>query len=195
MTSIKPKVNILTHSEVHKKIIEHPPKIRPYEDQIGPYNRYNNENHEIYLKKLKQFEEARKNYNKMNEETLNSLKTRLHGYYMAALDLQFLNDETVETEENDVREENSNGVLVNKRTVRKARYVPTQDKQVSCNLELWFKRYLILNKFIWAVRLVIIKNRLLKSLEILKKLDRNVIKKYEIPAYFGSYKDIFEKFI
>ncbi|XP_028134362.1 uncharacterized protein LOC114329448 [Diabrotica virgifera virgifera] len=186
------KQNILKHSEVHKEIIAHPPKIRSDEDKMGPYNRYNDENREIYLEKKRMFEEACHKYAKMNADTVNTYKIRLHENYIEGLDLCFLDNRNSKHG----APITSSGLLLKKRTERRAHEIPAQDHQIPCNVEPWFRKYLILNKFIWAARITIIKNRLLRNLNLLSRLDRESVKQYEIvrKPYFGSYKDIFEKF-
>lgn len=69
--------------------------------------------------------------------------------------------------------------------------------QSSCSLEPWLRRYLILNKFIHAARVIVLRNRLLKNLEKLKKLDKDEIVKFNVcpKVYNVSYSKIFEKFL
>lgn len=69
--------------------------------------------------------------------------------------------------------------------------------QSSCSLEPWLRRYLILNKFIHAARVIVLRNRLLKNLEKLKKLDKDEIEKFNVcpKVYNVSYSKIFEKFL
>ncbi|KAG5895552.1 hypothetical protein JTB14_010695 [Gonioctena quinquepunctata] len=158
---------ILTHSEVNRKIIAKVPSSRPEEDLLGPFNEYNDENYKKYNEKKKQFYEACRKYNRMNQETLVCHRRRLHEDYMENLECGFLIDDEVP----DVN-------------------------QMVCSLEPWFKRYLILNKFIWAARTILIRNRLLKVLRKLKELDEEAIKKFEKPIIFeGSYGTLFRKFL
>lgn len=90
----KPKeVNVLTHGEVQKKIIEDPPKVRPTEELMGPCDKYRDENLEIYSKKKKQFLEACKNYHRLNQEMLICNKKQLLEDYREILDCEFLNEE------------------------------------------------------------------------------------------------------
>lgn len=65
-------------------------------------------------------------------------------------------------------------------------------------MEPWFKRYLILNRFIRAVRNTILKNRMLKNLDKLRQLEEDTVeeharnhKKYENV----TYAEIFDRFI
>lgn len=72
------------------------------------------------------------------------------------------------------------------------------EKLEVCSLEPWFKRYLKLSKFINVARKVILKNRLLKNLELFRKLDEDDIVIYEegyIQYENVSYADIFKKFV
>lgn len=65
-------------------------------------------------------------------------------------------------------------------------------------MESWFKRYHTLNKFIWAARTIVLKNRLEKNLAKLKQLNKEKIAKFRSMkpfVYNISYADIFEKFI
>lgn len=65
-------------------------------------------------------------------------------------------------------------------------------------MEPWFRRYLKLNKFIWAARKIILKNRLLKVLEKLKTVtaeDITLLEKHKIAYLNVSYAEIFEKFM
>ncbi|CAH1107546.1 unnamed protein product [Psylliodes chrysocephalus] len=187
---------ILGHGDVQKKILEYIPKPRPNEDHLGPFNKYNDENHQIYLVKKRQFLEATRKYQKMTQETYTCFKTRLHNDYMSNLNLDFLNDDTDIASTVDSNEQIVNGKLLRKRTERPIHEVPVED-QTLCNLDTWFRKYLIINKLIWAARTVVLKNRLLKNLEKLKKLNTETVKEFEqIPKfYFGSYKEIFAKFI
>lgn len=65
-------------------------------------------------------------------------------------------------------------------------------------IEPWFKRYLVLNKFIHYSRLVILKYRLLKNLEKLKKMDKDSISELEkkhLKCKNVSYSEVFAKFL
>ncbi|KAG5895551.1 hypothetical protein JTB14_010695 [Gonioctena quinquepunctata] len=186
---------ILTHSEVNRKIIAKVPSSRPEEDLLGPFNEYNDENYKKYNEKKKQFYEACRKYNRMNQETLVCHRRRLHEDYMENLECGFLIDD----EDNKDRflrvTHDPKGRQIRRRTERSIHHVPDVNQMV-CSLEPWFKRYLILNKFIWAARTILIRNRLLKVLRKLKELDEEAIKKFEKPIIFeGSYGTLFRKFL
>nr|XP_023014602.1 uncharacterized protein LOC111504316 [Leptinotarsa decemlineata] len=187
---------ILTQSEVNKKIIAKPPKVRPYENLLGPFDHYDDENYNIYNKKKKQFYEACKNYNRMVQDTLICTGRRLHGDYMDMLNCEFLNENEDNKNKAQGDEHDPNGRQIRRRTERPIHHIPNQCQMV-CNLEPWFKRYLALNKFIWAARTIVVKNRLLEILKKLKKLDKDEIAKFENKRVVinVSYADVFQKFL
>lgn len=66
-----------------------------------------------------------------------------------------------------------------------------------CTLEPWLKRFIILARFIRVARNIIIRNRLLKNLAILKELTEKDLEKFEKETKYHNvtYKELFEKFI
>lgn len=67
-----------------------------------------------------------------------------------------------------------------------------------CCYEPWFRRYLVLCKFIGAARNVILRNRLLIRLAKLKKLTPELVAKYEkqyVKYQHLMYPEIFNKFV
>lgn len=67
-----------------------------------------------------------------------------------------------------------------------------------CYLQPWFKKYLVLCKFIEAARKIILKNRLLKVLQMLNDLDEDTIDDIEMKhkkCENVSHADIFEPYI
>lgn len=86
-------VRMLTQSEVNKRIIRPAPKVRPHEDLLGPLDKYDDENYDIYCQKRRQFQVTCRQYNKLNEETMICSKKRLHEDYRALLQCDFLENE------------------------------------------------------------------------------------------------------
>ncbi|KAJ8982242.1 hypothetical protein NQ317_013544 [Molorchus minor] len=170
------------------------PKIRPKEDLLGPLNKYRDENVQIYNEKRKHFFEACKKYNKRH---LLLARNAFLEDYEKNLDLSFLVDYDTEGSESDNSEITSQGKLIRKLSERPIHEVVEQPDDV-CSIDSWFKRYLKLDKFIWAARTIVIKNRLVKVLEKLKMVtieDIEELEKKERKYVNVSYAEIFERFI
>ncbi|XP_060533878.1 uncharacterized protein LOC132706527 isoform X2 [Cylas formicarius] len=139
---------LLTHSEISKRITSKSRQQQPFSELADEEGRYRNV--ASYDSRKKQFLAAAKRYNRMNWEILAACRPRLDDDYESLLGLNFL----------DRSREDANGQ-------------EETSIYTACLTEPWFRRQLILNKFIQAGRMVILKNRLIKNLEILKKLNRD----------------------
>ncbi|KAH1018654.1 uncharacterized protein LOC109537136 [Dendroctonus ponderosae] len=179
------KQNLLKPSEVNKRIIAKSRKTRSSQDWVDHLGKYREEHVAEYNKKKNEFLNVAAAYNKANRDTLTSPKTMLHNNYEEMLNLDFLKEkERSEEEECDPfccclkSTPNTTGKLLRKRSLRS---VSTTDgpKQDVCLVQPWFKRYLTLNKFIFAARTIIIQNRLLKVLQKLRGLTREEINELE----------------
>ncbi|KAH1011431.1 hypothetical protein HUJ04_000803 [Dendroctonus ponderosae] len=189
------KQNLLKPSEVNKRIIAKSRKTRSSQDWVDHLGKYREEHVAEYNKKKNEFLNVAAAYNKANRDTLTSPKTMLHNNYEEMLNLDFLKE----------KERRMRSILLlpkiyaqhHRKTFEKAqpskrfhrkqkfcsilRWLIGTDgpKQDVCLVQPWFKRYLTLNKFIFAARTIIIQNRLLKVLQKLRGLTREEINELE----------------
>lgn len=182
--------------EVNKKILKKYTKPRSDNDIIGPYNKYRDEYLRIYNAKKQKFLRVAKNYNDHNQKLLSSC-SKSDDYDVTE---EFRNElELTREDEIDYTPEfckNCSAVLIRKRIEKPINFNAIYKRQF-CTLEPWLKRYLILSKFIRIARNLIIKNRLIKVLAILKTLKDENVKRYEIEKKHDnvSYSELFERFI
>ncbi|KAF7274338.1 hypothetical protein GWI33_012995 [Rhynchophorus ferrugineus] len=202
----KPKeITALNHSDVSRKIIsKDEPTISPLE--LTDYSGKNrNENISEYSLKKEAFLQAVKQYKALNADTVIKKKVALHENYEDQLDLSFLKENN--RLENDCQslcccltsEPNVIGKLHRKRSIRPIHKVQEAIPDI-CLFEPWFQRYLTLNKFIWAARSIILKNRLVKVLNKLKSLTVSDIEKINDGAMMKKAVDfhchpVFERFL
>ncbi|XP_060533877.1 uncharacterized protein LOC132706527 isoform X1 [Cylas formicarius] len=169
---------LLTHSEISKRITSKSRQQQPFSELADEEGRYRNV--ASYDSRKKQFLAAAKRYNRMNWEILAACRPRLDDDYESLLGLNFL-DRSREDANGQLCESSSpcpesEPNLTGQRLRRRVRRELQQEETsiyTACLTEPWFRRQLILNKFIQAGRMVILKNRLIKNLEILKKLNRD----------------------
>ncbi|CAG9857470.1 unnamed protein product [Phyllotreta striolata] len=187
---------LLGHGAVQKRLLDRPDRPRPDEDFAGPLGLHNDENRAVYADRRRRFLDASKRYEKLNWETWTCSKARLHNDYVAALDLDFLGDATDETNSTIASNEEYTGKLLKKRTERRVNEIPKENSAV-CNLDTWFRKYLIVNRLIAVARSVVLRNRLLGNLEKLRKLTPEALECFErdSKAYYGCYEEIFARFV
>lgn len=181
--------------EVNKKILKKYVKPRQESDLLGPYNMYRDEYLKNYNDKKRKFLHIAKRYTSYNQKLLISC-SKPEEYDVTT---DFCNELEMARAEDDYLQEfcnNSAAVLLRKRIEKQINFNIVY-QQKFCTLEPWLRRFLILSKFIRVTRNLIIKNRLIKVLAILKTLTMEDIKSYEIEKnhYNVSYSELFERFI
>ncbi|KAF5291758.1 hypothetical protein FQA39_LY14246 [Lamprigera yunnana] len=188
-------LKIYNKDEVNKKILAKEPLTCSSKALLGQFNKCRDVEYEMYLSKKRQFLESVDTYRELNRTALYCNKTKLD----VDTDniLRYHNESSSETLEPC---SNSHTILLRKRTRRYIHDVnaSTYKRNNICLLEPWFIRYLKLCKFIYAARYIILKNRLLKNLKILKQWNESNIQYVEEqPKHFHNvaYADIFARFI
>ncbi|KAJ8916505.1 hypothetical protein NQ315_000147 [Exocentrus adspersus] len=193
---------LLTHGEVHKKIVLDPPQIRAQAELLGPGDKYRDQNFKIYNEKKKQFLDAANKYHRLNRATLICEKVRRNEDYRQMLDCDFLKEEKEQVQNPENVGDGTRAVYIRKRTERVLQRgsskAPKHKRGQLCTMEPWVGRHLMLKLFIWAARTTVLKNRLLKVLAKLKTITPEDIRKLEklkrVPLNV-SYADVFERFI
>ncbi|GJQ85401.1 hypothetical protein Trydic_g10175 [Trypoxylus dichotomus] len=181
--------------EVNKKILKKPRDRFEFEC-LGYKNKYRDENFKIYENKRHQFLASARKYHEMNKITLLTTRSKLEDAY-ETLDFSFLEEIPEEDLLNNEKYE-STGRLIRKRTERLFNKQPEIDHCITCFAEPWFRRYLMLDKFIQLVRAVICYGRLMKNLEKFRLLDEEKILQYETTkkqCNNVSYSKIFDQFL
>ncbi|CAG9770294.1 unnamed protein product [Ceutorhynchus assimilis] len=180
--SKKPTPKLLTPGEISKKIMLKPKKIYTKEwlDKDG-LNR--DQRLALYNEKKNKFLDCAKAYNRMNVETSMCPKVQLNSDYESRLNLDFLKEKEPVEEDCDSfcccpNRIPGAGRVLRRRTLRHIEEVEEPTVKI-CSTEAWFKRHLILNKFIWAARTVIIQNRLQKVLDKFRGLTLKDIRAIE----------------
>ncbi|KAF2903248.1 hypothetical protein ILUMI_02944 [Ignelater luminosus] len=192
------EIKIYNINDVNKKILAKPLHLHPEKEYLGVHNKYRDEDYKIYIEKQEQFYKAAGQYKQLNKNALLHNKNKLDMFSINIL--RYFSECECDTLPKNMRcsnEPNATGLLVRKRTIRPANKQTIKEMDI-CLLEPWFKRYLKLCKFIYAARTIILKNRLLKNLQILKQLDKETVAIYEKghkKFENVSYASIFDKFI
>lgn len=189
-----------TQHEVNKKILakyQHP---RHEYDILGPQDLYRDEYLSCYKNCKLKYKDAVQRYKKSNERALVTDKP-----VICQVDPCDIMEKVVKESreckgcfQKSNRDEPGEGRLIRKRTLReiheKLKMIPIE----MCSMEPWFRRYLILSKFIRAVRGLILKKRLIDRLIILKSLKKEDVEELEKKhrkCYNVSYGELFEKFL
>ncbi|XP_044763024.1 uncharacterized protein LOC123319983 [Coccinella septempunctata] len=202
-TSLKP----LNIDQVNKKILQRKPFVRPDYDLLNPTGNYHDEHLKMYKEKCARFADIAKKYREFNEQTFLTSKEKLlkdYENFIEGVSEDFFHLKQKETEseiKEDFYEKMRNYEVDGRRERRRLIRNIHEKLDTTTNdycIEPWFKRYLILNKFIYYARAVVLKNRLLKNLEILKQLNHEKIQELEqkhLRCRNESYSQLFAKFL
>ncbi|KAK5638063.1 hypothetical protein RI129_012358 [Pyrocoelia pectoralis] len=185
-----------TRNDINKKILAKDARVRGENEYLGQVNKYRDEEYEVYKEKRREFLNAANLYKELNKMAIYTNRVKLDEH---SNDILRYNDgcEAEDTKENSLL----------KKKLNETEKLPQGDQVKNktntsvgvCTLEPWFVRYLKLCKFIYAARKIIIYNRLLRNLRILKTWDENSIdaleKLHENPYENVSYSHVFEKFL
>ncbi|KAL3271062.1 hypothetical protein HHI36_021562 [Cryptolaemus montrouzieri] len=201
------KIEHLNIDDVNKKILAKEPFVRPDYDIINPTGNYQDEDYKNYKDKLAKFYEISGKYQEFNEQTFVTSKIKTHKDYEIFIEENSGNlfDQEKEETESEILKQfyhklnsyDTNGKRERRRLVRNIHEKFNTETEEFC-IEPWFKRYLILNKFIHHARATILKKRLLKNLERLKKLDKEKIEELEkqhLKCKNESYGELFKQFL
>lgn len=186
--------------EVNVRIIQKQKHPRHEYDLLLPIDLYRDEYISCYSKAKTKFREAVTNYRRANERSLATSKGSLcetenscNLIYNVIREARHCKSEW----EKDCGDF-GNGILIRKRTVRHIHSDLEVLSSSACSIEPWFKRYLILSRFIKIARGLILKRRLLSRLDVLKHLSREDVEALEgrhKKCENVSYGDLFERFI
>lgn len=181
LPSLKSYCKPLPANHIHKTLCTKYTPERLEVELTEGFDKYRDENLKNYKEKCEEFLACAKKYHDKNYKDLSKIKFRgkkieeyyNHQKYIEICDsLNYPGSKKSEDKSFLYIEEpppKHIGKVYRRRCSRSFdQKIPTE--LVKCEIEPWFKRYLVLSRFIEVARRIIIKNRLLKRLEIFKQL-------------------------
>lgn len=199
--SFKTNCKPLPSFQVHKALCQKYVRERKKTELTEAFDRYRDENLKIYKKKCEAFLESVKSYHDDNFYALTHHKSssrRTPEWECICTPRKHCGGD----DKLDLMPQKVTSTSGSTRRWRSKRYFfeSPQIEAKRCEIEPWFKRYLVLSRFINVARSIIIKNRMLKRLEKLKDLRKNpdLLREYETDGFhqeFLTYPEISEKFL
>ncbi|XP_031331741.1 uncharacterized protein LOC116162278 [Photinus pyralis] len=186
-------IDMYTRNDVNKRLLARETVVHNEKEYLGQLNGYRDDEYRLYKEKRCQFLNAANLYKECNKTAIYANKIKLDEHTN-----DILRYDRKEDREDSSRERSSSGSLLRKRSYRHI-HESNFNGVVVCQLEPWFVRYLKLCKFIYAARTIIVYNRLLRNLRILKTWDESsveALEKQPTRRYDNvSYPHVFEKFL